>query len=226
MSVDTERFHPVARPASAEYFPPEDTNTRILFVGNASKEKGLLDLLAVLVLLKHRNIMVSLVATIENQCGIKEYAAGYKQARAFVRRMKMEGQVRFMGLVDSMERLYGESDVVVIPWKTSRGPSDYPMVVLEAMAMGKCVVSSPVGGAPELLAGGEAGILTRDFSIESIATAIELAIRDPQMRRKLETNAMEKARSFSVSAAAEHLLVLYDELMRKKPLRRGSIPDA
>lgn len=218
MCVDTRRFHPVAKPETARYFTDNGQCTRILFIGNASKEKGLLELLAAVALLKERKIAVSLIAAVENQCEIKEYVGGYKQARMFIRQAGIEGQVRFVGLVDSIERLYAESDLVVTPWKTSRGPSDYPMVVLEAMAMGKCVVSTPVGGCPELLAGGQVGILTRDFSIESIASAIELAARDLPTRKRLEAGAMERVRHFSASASAEHLLVLYDRLLKQKNL--------
>jgi len=134
----------------------------------------------------------------------------------FLRETNLENRVRFIGLVDSIESLYAESDLVVIPWNTTRGPSDYPMVVLEAMAIGKCVVSTPVGGCPELLLGGKAGILTEGFSAESIATTIEFAIKHPEIRRLKSEVAMETVKNFSVETSAKHMINLYERLLKGK----------
>jgi len=217
MSVDTRRFYPGRYPSAAKYFPNHDRSTRILFVGNASNEKGLLELLQAVKLLSEKNMVLFLVAAVENQCGIKEYSVGYDLARSFVRQANLANRVRFVGLVVSIEELYSESDIVVIPWKTSRGPSDYPMVVLEAMAMGKCVVSTPVGSCPDLLAHGKAGILTSGYSSEDIAAAIEFAVTNPMERRSLEQRASERAADFSLTRSAGHLLSLYEHLLENKP---------
>jgi len=220
MCVDAQRFHPMARPEPAKYFSGNGTCARILFIGNASKEKGLLGLLAAVKLLKEKGVPVSFVAAIENQCGIREYAAGYELARTFVHRAKIESLVRFVGLVHSIERLYAESDLVVIPWNTSRGPSDYPMVVLEAMAMGKCVVCTPVGGCPDLLAYGKAGMLTDGFSSQAIADAIEATVCNPTTRKKLEQSALKRAEDFSLVNSARQLLRLYEHLLEGKERHR------
>lgn len=216
MCVDTQRFSPDAPCGPVKYFPGHNGDLRLLFVGNASKEKGLLELLQAVRLLREKAVPVSLVAAVENQCAIESNSAGLISANRFVSQSGLQGCVRFIGLVDSMAALYAEADVLVIPWNSTRGPSDYPMVALEAMAMGKCVVSTPVGGCPELLADGKAGLLTRDFSAESIASAIELGIRNPEMCSTIQDVAIERAQRFSVSTSVEHLLGLYRNLLEKK----------
>lgn len=216
MCVDSRRFHPRPPREPAVYFPHEGRGTRVLFVGNASKEKGLLELLRAVKLLTNKGTPLFLVAALENQCGIREYAAGRDQAEAFVRQSGLENQVRFIGIVDSIEDLYAECDLVVIPWSTSRGPSDYPMVVLEAMAMGKCVVSTPVGGCPDLLAGGRAGFLADGFAAADIAAAIGSAAESPNDRTRVERTATERARDFSLANSASHLLALYERLLKGK----------
>ncbi len=216
MCVDTRRFRPRGRPQQLKYFPHNDGQARILFVGNASQEKRLAELLLALKILADRRLSFFVVAAIENQSQIKEYTIGYDRAKDFVHRCGLEDCVRFIGLVDAIEDLYAEADVLLIPWRTSRGPSDYPMVVLEAMAMGKCIISTPVGGCPELLAGGKAGFLTKDFSAESIASAIEVVMRDSFMRRSLQAAAVQRAQEFSVRTSAHRLMLLYEELLRKK----------
>jgi glycosyltransferase involved in cell wall biosynthesis len=189
---------------------------KLVFVGNSSKEKGLVELLHAVRALVDRGMPVFLVAAVENQSEIKEYTAGYNAACALVQTLGLDRRVRLLGMVDEIEALYAESDILVIPWKTSRGPSDYPMVALEAMAMGKCVVSTPVGGCPELLDGGTAGILAEGFSSEHIASAIEFAVNRPDLRKKIKQAAIERVRAFSVSASASQLIALYERLIRSK----------
>ena len=212
MCVDTERFAPQPPPVPPSHFPDNGVAVRVLFVGNASEEKGLAELLDAVKMLAQRKVPIFLVAALENQSQIGEYSAGRDRARDFIRRARLEHCVRLVGLVDSIDQLYAEADVLVIPWKTSRGPSDYPMVALEAMAMGKCVISTPVGGCPELLRS-EAGILTDGFSAQHIATAIEYAVCHPETRARVGLAACRRAQTFSVQASAKRLLDLYERLL-------------
>lgn len=216
MCVDTRRFSPKPQKEKCKYFPDKYKGARILFIGNASKEKGLVELLQAVQILTRKGISIFLVATVENQSSISEYSTGYDNAKQFVSQMGLDKQVRFLDLVDKIENLYAETDIVVIPWKTSRGPSDYPMVAIEAMAMGKCVVSTPVGGCPELLLGGKAGILTEGFSAESIASTLEFAIKHPEICRLRGEVGVETVKNFSVEKSAKHMINLYECLLKEK----------
>jgi len=216
MCVDTRRFYPRDRKEPSKYFPNKSKGARILFIGNSSKEKGLIELLQALQILTQKGIPLFLVAAVENQSEIKEYTSRYDYVKRLVAELGLAHNVQILGLIDYIENLYAETDLVVIPWNTSRGPSDYPMVALEAMAMGKCVVSTPVGGCPELLLGGKAGILTEGFSVESIATTIEFAIKHPEIRRLKSEVAMETVNNFSVETSAKHMINLYERLLKGK----------
>lgn len=216
MCVDTRRFCPRDRKEPSKYFPNRSKGARILFIGNSSKEKGLIELLQALQILTQKGIPLFLVAAVENQSEIKEYTSRYDYMKRLVAELGLAHNVQILGLIDYIENLYAETDLVVIPWNTSRGPSDYPMVALEAMAMGKCVVSTPVGGCPELLLGGKAGILTEGFSAESIATTIEFAIKHPEIRRLKSEVAMETVNNFSVETSAKHMINLYERLLKGK----------
>jgi glycosyltransferase involved in cell wall biosynthesis len=57
-----------------------------------------------------------------------------------------------------------------------------PNVLLEAMAMEVPVVSTRVGGIPELIESGQTGILVPEKNPEALATAIEQLLRDPVRR--------------------------------------------
>ena len=216
MSVDTRRFSPGTDEQENAYFLKDHDTIRVLFVGNASKEKGLIQLLDAVGGLIEKGLALNLVATIENQSRIQRYSDREEHAKQRIRELGITRHVRLLGLVEDVRTLYSEADIVVIPWVTSRGPSDYPMVALEAMAMGKCVVSTPVGGCSELLRDGNAGILTQDFSAEGIANAVEFAATHPEVRRQVGQAALAASQRFSVEAAGKQMIDLYEHLLLEK----------
>jgi len=216
MCVETRRFYPMDRKEPSKYFPNRSKGARILFIGNSSKEKGLIELLHATRILIRKGIPLFLVAAVENQSEIREYASRLDDVKRLIIELELSQSVQLVGLIDHIENLYAETDIVVIPWNTSRGPSDYPMVAMEAMAMGKCIVSTPVGGCPELLIDGKAGILTNDFSAESISTAIEFAINHPEHRRRKGQAALEAANHYSVENSGKQMINLYECLLKRK----------
>lgn len=216
MCVETRRFYPRDRKEPSKYFPNKSKGARILFIGNSSKEKGLIELLQALQILTQKGIPLFLVAAVENQSEIKDYTSRYDYVKRLVAELGLAHNVQILGLIDYIENLYVETDLVVIPWNTSRGPSDYPMVALEAMAMGKCVVSTPVGGCPELLLGGKAGILTDGFSSESLAAALEYAINRPEIRSQKSKVTQEIVKNFSLETSAKRMANLYEHLLEEK----------
>lgn len=216
MSVDTQRFHPMAPKEPGKYFPGKSKGARILFVGNTSKEKGLIELLQAMRILVRKGIPLFLVAAVENQSQISEYASRFDYVKRLITELGLTHNVQLLGLIDYIENLYAQTDIVVIPWNTSRGPSDYPLVAMETMAMGKCIVSTPVGGCPELLKNGKAGILTNDFSAESISSAIEFAINHPEHRRRKGQAALEAANHFSLEKSGKRMINLYERLLKRK----------
>jgi glycosyltransferase involved in cell wall biosynthesis len=218
MSVDTQRFHPMVPKGPDKYFPNKAIGTKILFVGNASKEKGLIELLRAMRILAQKGFPLFLVAAVENQSEIREYADRLDYIKGLIAELKFTQKVRLVGLVEHIENLYAETDIVVISWNTSRGPSDYPVVAMEAMAMGKCIVSTPVGGCPELLRDGKAGILTDDFSAESLSSAIEFAINHPEDRKRKGQAALETVDQFSLEKSAKQMIKLYEGLLKRKKI--------
>jgi len=224
MCVDTRRFYPWERDDPSRYFPNGSDGRRVVFVGNASSDKGLFELLHAVKILIEKKIDIFVVAAIENQNQISEFDTRHNAAKQLIVDLSIEKHVTLLTLIDRIEDLYAQSDLVVIPWKTTRGPSDYPMVALEAMAMGKCVLSTPVGGCAELLQYGQAGILTEDCSPSSIASRIASVIRDPQARGAIEQAAIRRAGDFSATASANRLVALYKRLLEDKRHQISTAP--
>ena len=219
MSVDTRRFFPKKQDGENIYFPKDRDAIKVLFIGNASKAKGLIELLDATRILLEKKQHLNLVATIENQSEIQEYSDREEYVRECIKKFGIGRHVRLIGLVDAIEDLYAETDLVIIPWNTSRGPSDYPMVGLEAMAMKKCIVSTPIGGCPELLGYGKAGILTEGFSAVSIAAAMEFAMKHPEVRKQVGAIALEAAKKFSLKTVGKQMINLYESLLEGRITR-------
>jgi glycosyltransferase involved in cell wall biosynthesis len=78
-------------------------------------------------------------------------------------------------------------DIFVCPSLLEGGP----LVVLEAMQMGRPVVATRVGWNPELIQHGENGLLVNASEPESLALAIDSLLADRQLRDRLGARAKE-----------------------------------
>lgn len=98
--------------------------------------------------------------------------------------------------------------LVVIP-SVSEG---FPMIVGEAMILGKAVLSTNVGGIPDLIDNGINGIMVSAGSGELLADKIDYLVRNPEAIASLEKEAFNKAKQFDVNIVAEQLLKIYKSL--------------
>jgi len=77
-------------------------------------------------------------------------------------------RVRFLGWRADMAAIYSDLDVVVL---TSHNEGT-PVTIIEALAAGRAVVATAVGGVPDLLGDSEAGVLVPDRDVNAIARAV------------------------------------------------------
>lgn len=90
-----------------------------------------------------------------------------------------------------------------------------PIAILEAMCLSKSIVSSKVGGIPEVIDSGQNGILVASEDADACAEAIYNIYQDKSFREKLESGANKKAQQyFSADMCAEKTLALYEQVMR------------
>ncbi len=85
-----------------------------------------------------------------------------------------------------------------------------PLALLEAMAAGLPVVSTPAGGIPEVVRDGATGLLVPPGDARSAAARVVDVLRDPPLRRRLGEAAAEAVgRDFGVARMAGELEALY-----------------
>ena len=82
---------------------------------------------------------------------------------------------------EELERLYDRAAVVVLPSYRE----GLPLCVLEAMAHGRPVVASAVGGIPELVEDGVTGFLVEPGDVAGLRAALERLLADPKLRRRM-----------------------------------------
>ena len=113
------------------------------------------------------------------------------------------------GFIADVRPAYERATLVIAPLVASAGTN---IKILEAMAMGKAVVSTPAGVNGLDLAPGEDFFLAKDAS--EMAEAIENLLRDPAKRTRLEANARRRVeRDFDWDVIAQAQAELYREML-------------
>lgn len=124
-------------------------------------------------------------------------------------------KVVFVGRVPNAEmpKYYAASDVVVLPSLIEATS----IAGLEAMATGKPLVGTKVGGIPQIIADGETGILVPPRSPEELAYAIISLLNDDGKRAVMGLNARRRAETeFSWQIIARRTQNIYDEAAKSK----------
>ena len=129
------------------------------------------------------------------------------EARARAR--GLQAHILFTGFREDVASVMGGTDLVVLP-SINEGMG---RVLVMAMALGKPIVASRVGGVAELLGEGEAGILVPPGDPAALAEAISTLLRDSQRARTLGDAGRRRAPRYSAEALLEALAKLYHEVM-------------
>ena len=91
------------------------------------------------------------------------------------------------------------------------------MALIEAMAAGRPVVSTRVGGVPDLVEDGLTGLLTPPDDPEALASALSALFRDPVRRRALGAAGQKRVVSaFAAERLLEDIDRLYTDLLSAK----------
>lgn len=104
-------------------------------------------------------------------------------------------RIKFLGECDrtQMRNLYRDSEIVLVPSVTSKGLQEATSIsALEAMACGKPVIASNIGGLRELIDNHETGYLVDEGKPEAIARRIIELLEDNPLRQRIGNQAREK----------------------------------
>jgi glycosyltransferase involved in cell wall biosynthesis len=155
----------------------------VLYAGRLSPEKGVLELLEAA---QGMNLVVAGDGPLRDRVPF---------ARGFVQH-------------DELQQLYARAAVVACPSRRE----GFGVACLEAMAQGRPVVATSVGGLLDLVVDGETGIVVPPRDPAALRSALERLLADPDLRRRLGTAGRDRARThFSWEEVTDATLAAYAE---------------
>ncbi len=118
--------------------------------------------------------------------------------------------VRFLGFRSDVPDLLAAADFFVLPSRME----GLPLAVLEAMSHGLPIVTTRIGGNPEVVTDGEHGLLVPIEDPAALAAALARFAEDPELRRKLgEAGRVRVADEFSFTEMTRKYEAIYDRLV-------------
>lgn len=115
---------------------------------------------------------------------------------------------------DELERLYRRAAVVVLASQNE----GLPIVVLEAMAHGRAVVATPVGGIPSVVEDGVTGLLVPPGDPDALRTAIVRLLDDAELCRRMGDAGRQRIRALcSWERVTQATLAAYEDALANRP---------
>lgn len=138
------------------------------------------------------------------------------EMEAHARRLGIADRVVFTGWRRDLPRIYPDLDVLVVSSKNE----GTPVSAIEAMASGRPVVATRVGGLPDLIDDGKTGCLVPSEDAPALAAAILRVLRDPDAAHRMGEAARALVRErFQAERLVGDLEGLYVKLLEEKGIR-------
>jgi glycosyltransferase involved in cell wall biosynthesis len=194
---------------------PKETPTRVvqdkglltlIFIGRVGHRKGTFELI---------KSFAQLPDDLRNKAQL--FIAGDGEIEAGERltaNLGLTHQVKFLGWISSEQRneILAAADIFILPSYHEA----FPMSILEAMAWGLAIITTPVGGIPDLITSHENGVLVNPGNIEELTAAIGALIQEDALRLNLGKSAKHVAKSFDINLYSKHLTQLYEFISYQK----------
>lgn len=138
----------------------------------------------------------------------KYETSDYEMLVSMADRAGVSDHIRFTGVRNDVKRLISQVNVVTLPSQFEA----CSMAIIEAMAMGKPVVASRVGGNPELVEHEKSGLLIKR-NPDELSRALITLLSNPELCESMGAAGKTRAENiFSAAAAAENMEKLYVNL--------------
>lgn len=122
----------------------------------------------------------------------------------------IENRIIFAGFRNDIPTVLSIIDIFVAPSLTEGSP----LGILEAMAMGKPIVASNVGGIAEILKDNDTGLLVSPQNAEALAEKIIDLIKDENKSKSLSKKANEEIKKYDMNSYIKNLEDFYLELLK------------
>jgi UDP-glucose:(heptosyl)LPS alpha-1,3-glucosyltransferase len=199
--VDLEHFHAGLkhqhRTVLRDQLGIPDATPVVLYVGSGFARKGVPQLLQAMTAMQHDKAVAVIV-------GKDKHA---RRMQTLARKLGLAARVHFAGPQQDVRPWYGMADVLALP--TLYDP--FPNVVLEALACGLPVMTTPTSGAAEVLRGKDCGRICDALDTRAQAIALDSLLEsDP---KALEASARASVAALGPEDMGQRLQALYRTLL-------------
>ena len=173
----------------------------VLYIGRLRAVKGVEFGLRAFALAKDKrpNLYMTLAGEGEQLCDLQQLCDD----------LRINDHVKFLGVRNDLPDLLSAADSILMP-SLKEG---FPRTAIEAMAAGKPIVATRVGGTPEAIIDGETGILVPATDISAMATALISLVDNTSLRQQFGAAGTKLVREkFSIDSYVKRLDELYCQL--------------
>jgi len=166
----------------SDVFSATEKQINILYVGQISERKGL-------------HILVKAFQEMSNDVHLYLVGGDWKvpgfpqEIKSMLDKLECKNRVHLINHRTDAVSLINQSDIFILPSLSEARPR----VILEAMSLGKCIISTKVGGIPDMISHRETGLLAEGNDVASLAEQMLLATDDSSLRETLGKNAAQYA---------------------------------
>lgn len=221
-AVNTKIFRPVERDEARQHIGLDANGKVIVYVGRILPRKDVRNIVrALAILLRQYEDMEDappitlLVVGGETEDADPLATPEIAELQKLAQQLGVADHVRFMGKhpASELRYYYGASDVfVTTPWYEPFG-----LTPLEAMACGRPVIGSAVGGITFTVKEGETGFLVPSRNPEALAAKLNALFADPETAPRMERAARKRVeREFTWSIVAMRTAALYDSIFAEQ----------
>jgi len=185
-----------------------DTGKIIIFLSRLIKEKGIYELLDAFDGIGKRFPDAKLV--------IAGDGPERSEIESWVKKHNLESRISLPGYLRGENKTTALRGAAVFVLPTYHGEG-CPVALLEAMAAGLAVITTPVGGIPDVFLDGENGVLLGTVSVEAITEAVERLFLDAELFRKVRDNNRRKAwNNYEANIVTRKIEMIYTEVAKKQ----------
>jgi glycosyltransferase involved in cell wall biosynthesis len=128
--------------------------------------------------------------------------------KAEARKMNANGRVKFLGWRSDVKEIMPIFDIFVLP-SLNEGMG---RVLVEAMAAGKPIVASRVGGIPDLVRNNETGLLVPPADVQALANSLKQLLSDTDLAKQIGSRGRSFCERMSLAAMVEKIDLMYQDL--------------
>jgi len=162
LGIDLKKYYPLKKKT-------ESKKIKVAYFGHASVFKGLNDFIQASKSFSKDTETYIFVTKLDKK--VKDYIK------------KQNPKIRLFGYIKNINKTYNEMDIIVLPYRNELGAVANPLVLLEAMATKKAIITTNLKFLKEIVK--DSSILIRPYSPKSITKAVNLLSKDKELREKL-----------------------------------------